>query len=225
MWQSVAKYFVHYTSWVSRHIWRSHGSHMIQPWVTYECAQKPNMNHTLYIIRRDDSFICGFWAHSYVTDAWITFDSWLLWHVCFLGCDVKYCNVTHDSFICDVGLIDFVTYLHVTWLFEMWLVTYSYITQDSFICDAWLIEFVTCDIFTLTCAPWLIGIWRIYVCLTKDSFRCVTWLIRICFMHSIICVTWQVHMCDMTHSYVWHDSFICVTWLLHMCDMTHSYVW
>ena len=30
--------------------------------------------------------------------------------------------------------------------------------------------------------------------------------------------------CDMTHSYVWHDSFICVTWLIHMCDMTHSYV-
>ena len=28
-------------------------------------------------------------------------------------------------------------------------------------------------------------------------------------------------VCDMTHSYVWHDSFICVTWLIHMCDMTH----
>ena len=23
-----------------------------------------------------------------------------------------------------------------------------------------------------------------------------------------ICVTWLIHMCDMTHSYVWHDSFI-----------------
>jgi len=29
-------------------------------------------------------------------------------------------------------------------------------------------------------------------------------------------VTWLIHMCDMTHSYVWHDSFICVTWLIHM---------
>jgi len=49
---------------------------------------------------------------------------------------------------------------------------------------------------------------------------------------------WLVHMCDMTHSYVWHDSFIrvtwlivchdsfiCVTWLIHVCGMTHSYVW
>ena len=66
---------------------------------------------------------------------------------------------------------------------------------------------------------------------------CVTWLIHMCDMthsyvwhNSFICVTWlihvawPIHMCDMTHSYVWHDSFICVTWLIHMCDMTHSYV-
>ena len=42
---------------------------------------------------------------------------------------------------------------------------------------------------------------------------------------SFMCVTWLIDICDMTHSYVWHDSFICVTWLTHMCDMTHSYVW
>ena len=54
-------------------------------------------------------------------------------------------------------------------------------------------------------------------------------------------MTWLIHTCDMTHSYVWHDSFICMTWLersdmtwlIHMYDMTweirhditHSYVW
>jgi len=32
-------------------------------------------------------------------------------------------------------------------------------------------------------------------------------------------------MCDMTHSYVWHESFMYVTRLIHMCAMTHSYVW
>jgi len=32
-----------------------------------------------------------------------------------------------------------------------------------------------------------------------------------------------IHMCDMTHSYVWHDSFTCVTWLIHMCDMTRTW--
>jgi len=24
---------------------------------------------------------------------------------------------------------------------------------------------------------------------------------------------------------VWHNSFTCVTWLIYMCNMTHSYVW
>jgi len=36
---------------------------------------------------------------------------------------------------------------------------------------------------------------------------------------------WLIHMCDMTHSYMWHDSFICVAWLIHICDMTHSFEW
>ena len=41
---------------------------------------------------------------------------------------------------------------------------------------------------------------------------------------SFICVTWLNHVCHMTHSYVWRGSFACVTWLNHICDMTHSYV-
>jgi len=27
--------------------------------------------------------------------------------------------------------------------------------------------------------------------------------------HKHACLTWLIHMCDMTHSYVWRDSFIC----------------
>jgi len=61
--------------------------------------------------------------------------------------------------------------------------------------------------------------------------------------HSFFSVMWFIHMCDMTHLYVWYDSFIIVdlllcpvtrcvvdhsftsaTWLSHMWDMTHSYV-
>ena len=41
---------------------------------------------------------------------------------------------------------------------------------------------------------------------------------------SFLCATWLIHMCDMTHSYVWRDSVLCATWRIHMCDMTHSYV-
>jgi len=32
-------------------------------------------------------------------------------------------------------------------------------------------------------------------------------------------------MCDLTHAYVFHDSFIRVTSLIHTCGMTYSYVW
>ena len=51
------------------------------------------------------------------------------------------------------------------------------------------------------------------------------------------CVMWLSPVCDMTHAYVWHDSFICVTWLdhtrtpacvtrlLYVCDMTLVCVW
>jgi len=42
---------------------------------------------------------------------------------------------------------------------------------------------------------------------------------------SFVRVTWLIRTCDMTHSYVWHDSFIRVTWLIRTCDMTHLYVW
>jgi len=65
------------------------------------------------------------------------------------------------------------------------------------------------------------------------------------FPDSFIYVTLLLHICDMTHSYVWHDSFIWrrrrVPWLvlepsigavglstlrrlIHICDMSHSRV-
>jgi len=46
-------------------------------------------------------------------------------------------------------------------------------------------------------------------------------LLQVC----VVPVAWLIYMCDMTHSYVWHDSFIFVTWLVRMCDMICLYVW
>jgi len=39
--------------------------------------------------------------------------------------------------------------------------------------------------------------------------------------HALFCFArrWMNHMCDMTHSYVWHDSFVCVPWLIHIIWM------
>jgi len=66
---------------------------------------------------------------------------------------------------------------------------------------------------------------------------CETWLRHLCDMthlyvwnNSFICVIWLIRMwltrmCDMTHSHVCNDTFTRVTWLIDMCDMTHSYLW
>ena len=37
-----------------------------------------------------------------------------------------------------------------------------------------------------------------------------------------ICGIWLIYTWDMTHLYVWHDSFVCVTWLICMCDMAQT---
>jgi len=39
---------------------------------------------------------------------------------------------------------------------------------------------------------------------------------------SFMCMTRLIRMRDVTHSRLWHDSFMCVTWLFHACDLTHS---
>jgi len=65
-----------------------------------------------------------------------------------------------------------------------------------------------------------IGIWE-YIFLIKPIFSKGCMIIG----NVIICETWLFHMRDITHSYVWHDSFTCVTWPIYMCDRTHSYVW
>jgi len=39
-------------------------------------------------------------------------------------------------------------------------------------------------------------------------------------MSHVIVWYYLVHLCDVSHSYVWHDSYICAPWLIHICDRT-----
>ena len=84
---------------------------------------------------------------------------------------------------------------------------------------------------------------------------CVCCLCNIVMTHDSWLMThdsWLTHLSDMTHLYVWyeswvlrlleydacivcvilnaplfvwHDAFICATWRIHRCDTAHSYVW
>jgi len=114
----------------------------------------------------------------------------------------------------------------------LWM-THSYV-NDSYIRVTWLmhVERVMSYIYVAVsdwpmCVTWVLHMWDM-----KLPRICVTCLAHMCDMthsyvwhDSFICVTWLIHMCDMTHLYVWHDSLICVTWHVHVCDTTHSYAW
>ena len=177
------------------------------------------------------------------------------------------------AFMCVCAFICAPWLIHVClWLIHMWRDSFICVWRDSFMCNThqwqywycasvWVCSFMTHSWWrhhththswgshdSFMCVPWLIHVysWLIDMFLYQSKKKnyitvvssgntgitCGTWLIHMCDMthwyvwhDSFLCVTWLIHMCDMTHSYVWHDSFICVTWLIHMCDMTHSYVW
>jgi len=64
----------------------------------------------------------------------------------------------------------------------------------------WRDSFISCQVSTraITCVTVLIHT-------SHDSF------IRCQVLIPIMCVTHRIHLCDMSHSYMWHDSYICMT--------------
>jgi len=93
-------------------------------------------------------------------------------------------------------------FAYVTSLIRMCDMTHSYVWHDSFICVIRPIH--VCDVTRAVC-----GVPRLSTRMLTvvDPFTYVTWLIR---------------MCDMTHSYVWHNSFICIIRPIHVCDVTRA---
>jgi len=118
--------------------------------------------------------------------------------------------VWHDSIKC------------VTWLIHMCDTTLSYVRHDSFMST--LITYATRHCNTLQHAATRCNTLQHAVSPGRDlGSTLITFRSRLFLKRrpaSLSAITW-----DMTHSYVWHDSFICVTWLIHMCDVTHLYVW
>jgi len=119
---------------------------------------------------------------------------------------------TYEWFISHI-FMNHVTYMIQSWHTYEWVMSHIWMSHANLVClHMWHDSFacVTYSFIRVTCLILL-----------------VTWLIHMSHdssLHVIICVTWLIHMCNMTHSYMWHDSFICVTRLIHTCDVTHSYI-
>jgi len=152
-------------------------------------------------------FMCVTWLFEWCLWSWLSSLSvFLIWAV-------THSYVWRDSFhVCDVTLR--VVSLKLALLF----VGCFYLWRDSFICVTWLISYVGRDSSS--------GVFEVGSLLYR-LFLFVTWLIHMCDMTHFICGTWLfewclwswlsslsvVFICDVTHSYVWHDSF-------HVCDVT-----
>jgi len=112
------------------------------------------------------------------------------------------------------------TLQHTGWYSLIWMSHVSFIHVWYECVNSWEehdLSWEEHDLFT----------WHIHVNESCIIHPCVIWMCKLHSTLNLSCirVTWLIHTCDMTHSYVWHDSFIRVTWLIRTCDMTHSYVW
>jgi len=136
----------------------------------------------------------------------------------------------HDSFICR------------TWLIHTLDMTHSCVWHDSSTCATWLISMFSHQPFAhlhLHSHVWMSQDTHINESITMSPSHmshithgsamdgpCQHMYARDIRSHAFTYIgTWLIHMCDMTHAYVWHDSFICGTWLIHTLDITQSHVW
>ena len=198
---------------------------------SYVHVTHSSVRHDLIHLWDMNSFICKTWSHSYVrhdvihmwdmTHSYMRHDLIHMW-------DMTHSYVRHDSFICETWLIhmcDMISFICETW-------SYSYVRYDSFICETWSHSYVRYDLIHM----WdLTAVWYSHVL----TFICSRLIVFIYCIHILSFDKAHATSCfEVTHSYVWHDSFICVTWLvhnvwhdsfigetrlIHMWDMTHSH--
>ena len=218
-----------------------------------------NMCDSLPCVTHYHVWLCVIMSHRVMN---ITQSHMIMWHIHMcdswicVTCLIHMCDMTQTLFVIStrrsISIHSYVwhdSFVRVTWLIRMYIVTYSYEWLDSFVRVTWLIHM--CD---MTQIP----LW-----FQHDA---AFWFIRTCAMtpsyvhpHAFIWVTrLVVRMCDMTHSYVWHDlntfvistrrslklelfqggsqcvcvcatqhfdSFVRMTWLIRMYIVTHSYEW
>jgi len=203
----------------------------------------------------------------------------LIWMHQVTWCNTMHSYVVNESYHTYKRFTTHIWMHHVTWLFYECIsheppmnascyndthlnascnLMHSYVCRDSFTCVIWLIhvrdmtrmnlvpsqlDHISAKVLCVTC---LFLMWR-------DSFPCSMTHPYVCH-DSLICLTWLIHTRDMTHLFMWHDSYeagalptrpcqgvVCDMTRLDIyskkshshlqwknsffCNMTHSYVW
>jgi len=203
-----------------------HDSFMCVTWLIHVC----DMTHSCVW---HDSSMCVPWRMrlvSYLTC--FVYVTWTTAHI-HKTCHTHTCmwhgpqhtnrrHVIHIH-VCDLDHITTTPQHHNTTAVNVWLLH---------VCGlgVWLLHVCGCG---ATPPPHMYVVWVCGCCM----YVVVVWLLRVC--DGFMCVTWLNHVDDLTHSYVWHDSFVilglthlcawhdafkCVAWLIHMCVVTHCYV-
>ena len=239
---------IHTREMTHPHVW--HDSFICVTWLIHMCDMTPDICVTWLIHMCDVTHSCVTWltqtcdvTHSYVSIIWNVIQRWRMGWLRLVGSLKSYVSFAkepckRDDILQKRRMISRSLLIVATpYLIHMCDMTHLHMWCDSFVCVTCHIE--SCHTHTKSrvfgCCKVLQGVavCCIYFPLHLPSVPIsVTLLIHKCDMthsyvwhDSFICVTWLIHMCDMTPSHVWHDSFLCMTWLLHMCDMTHQYVW
>jgi len=108
------------------------------------------------------------------------------------------------------------------WFIHAWIFTYSYMWSFSFIHVTWLIR--TCAMThshmghnspDTGISPRYNAEWGVRSELSK----------RTTIVEKNHNCRKEPQLCDLTHAYLWHDSFIRVSWLIRTGVMTHSHMW
>jgi len=107
-----------------------------------------------------------------------------------------------DAYVCVTGCCGCLSLTHTYMLLHQHhtATTYYY----GRLCHVWMCHIWMCHIWM--CHIWMCHIW---MCHILNASHCR--------------VTWLIHMCDMTHWYVWHDSYESQD-TVYVCTTTRSHV-